>query len=57
VNPSGGAIALGHALGSSGTRILTSLLYRLHPGQFGLAAICNGGGGSTAVIVQRLDRV
>ena len=57
VNVNGGAIALGHALGSSGSRILTSLLYQLKPGEFGVAAICNGGGGATAVVVQRLDRV
>jgi acetyl-CoA C-acetyltransferase len=57
VNVSGGAIALGHALGSSGSRILTSLLYVLKPGEFGVAAICNGGGGATAMVVQRLDRV
>jgi acetyl-CoA C-acetyltransferase len=57
VNVNGGAIALGHALGSSGSRILTSLLYTLKPGEFGVAAICNGGGGATAVVVQRLDRV
>ncbi|KAI5858979.1 Thiolase, N-terminal domain-containing protein [Tricharina praecox] len=57
VNVNGGAIALGHALGSSGSRILTSLLYTLKPGEFGVAAICNGGGGSTAVVVQRIDHV
>lgn len=57
VNVNGGAIALGHALGSSGSRILTSLLYTLKPGEFGVAAICNGGGGATAVVVQRIDHV
>lgn len=54
VNKQGGAIALGHALGSSGSRILTSLLYQLKSGEYGVAAICNGGGGATAVVVQKL---
>ncbi|EEQ87343.1 acetyl-CoA C-acetyltransferase [Blastomyces dermatitidis ER-3] len=57
VNPLGGAISLGHALGSSGSRILTSLLHQLNPGQYGLAAICNGGGAATAVVVQRVEGV
>ncbi|EEH17027.1 hypothetical protein PABG_07114 [Paracoccidioides brasiliensis Pb03] len=57
VNPLGGAISIGHALGSSGSRILTTLLHQLKPGQYGLAAICNGGGAATAVIVQRLESV
>jgi acetyl-CoA C-acetyltransferase len=54
VNPRGGAIALGHALGSSGSRILTTLLHQLRDGQYGCAAICNGGGGATAIIVQKI---
>lgn len=54
VNKKGGAIALGHALGSSGSRILTTLLYQLKAGEYGVAAICNGGGGATAVVVQKL---
>lgn len=54
VNVNGGAVALGHALGSSGSRILVSLLYGLKQGEFGVAAICNGGGGATAVVVQKL---
>ncbi|PGH23563.1 hypothetical protein AJ80_02343 [Polytolypa hystricis UAMH7299] len=57
VNPLGGAISLGHALGSSGSRILTTLLHQLKPGQYGLAAICNGGGAATAIIVQRIESV
>ncbi|KAI4282562.1 MAG: hypothetical protein L6R35_005380 [Caloplaca aegaea] len=57
VNPLGGAIALGHALGSSGSRILTTLLYQLQPGQYGVAAICNGGGAATAMVVQRIEKV
>ena len=42
VNPLGGAIPLGHAIGSSGSRILTTMLHRLKDGEFGCAAICNG---------------
>ena len=57
VNPVGGAISIGHALGSSGSRILVSLLHQLLPGQYGVAAICNGGGAATAMVVQRLDQV
>lgn len=57
VNPLGGAISLGHALGSSGSRILTTLLHQLKPGEYGVAAICNGGGAATAMVVQRLDFV
>ena len=55
VNPLGGAISLGHALGSSGSRILTTLLHQLKPEQYGCAAICNGGGAATALIVQRIE--
>lgn len=57
VNPVGGAISLGHALGSSGSRILVTLLHQLKPGEYGVAAICNGGGAATAMVVQKLDRV
>ncbi|KHJ36217.1 putative acetyl- acetyltransferase [Erysiphe necator] len=55
VNPLGGAISLGHALGSSGSRILTTLLHQLQRHQYGVATICNGGGAATAMIVQRID--
>lgn len=55
VNPRGGAIALGHALGSSGSRILVTLLHQLQVGQYGAAAICNGGGAATGIIVQRIS--
>ena len=54
VNVNGGAVALGHPIGSSGSRILVSLVHSLKAGEYGCAAICNGGGGSSAVIVQRL---
>ncbi|KAJ5884663.1 Acetyl-CoA acetyltransferase [Penicillium taxi] len=57
VNMLGGAISLGHALGSSGSRILVTLLHQLQPGEYGVAAICNGGGAATAMVIQKLDRV
>nr|WP_229203286.1 acetyl-CoA C-acyltransferase [Dyadobacter jejuensis] len=58
MNVFGGAVALGHPLGASGARILTTLLSVLHHknGPFGLAAICNGGGGGSAVIVEYLNQ-
>jgi acetyl-CoA C-acetyltransferase len=55
VNPRGGAISLGHALGSSGSRILTTLLHQLEDGQYGVAAICNGGGAATGIVVQKVS--
>ena len=57
VNMLGGAISLGHALGSSGSRILTTLLHQLQVGEYGVAAICNGGGAATAMVVQRIEKV
>ena len=55
VNPRGGAIALGHALGSSGSRIIVTLLHQLKKGEYGVAAICNGGGAATGIVVQMVD--
>lgn len=56
VNVFGGAVSLGHPLGASGARIITTLLSVLQEkrGRYGLAAICNGGGGASAIIVERL---
>jgi len=56
VNISGGAIAFGHPLGASGARILTTLLYHLRRlnKRYGLAALCNGGGEATAVVIERI---
>lgn len=45
VNVLGGAVALGHPIGSSGSRIVVTLTHVLKDGEYGLAAICNGGGG------------
>ncbi|WP_405007294.1 acetyl-CoA C-acyltransferase [Kitasatospora purpeofusca] len=54
VNPTGGAIALGHPLGGSGARILTTLLHRMRRtgGRRGLATMCVGVGQGTAVLVE-----
>jgi acetyl-CoA C-acetyltransferase len=56
VNVFGGAVSLGHPLGCSGARILVTLLNVLQhkQGRYGLAAICNGGGGASAMVVERL---
>jgi len=56
VNPNGGAIALGHPLGASGARLLTTLLYELERtgGRFGLQTMCEGGGLANATIIERL---
>ena len=56
LNVNGGAVALGHPIGASGSRILVSLIHELNriKGKFGVAAICNGGGEATAVVVERV---
>lgn len=54
VNVRGGAISLGHPIGCSGARILTTLVHALKPNEYGVAGICNGGGGATTVLVQKL---
>lgn len=56
VSVHGGAVALGHPIGASGARILVTLLHVLHThgGKIGCAAICNGGGGASAVVVESL---
>ncbi len=58
LNPNGGAIALGHPLGCSGARILTTLLYELErrAGRFGLATMCIGVGQGIAVVIERIPR-
>lgn len=54
LNVKGGAVALGHALGSSGCRIVVTLVHALREQnkRYGLAAICNGGGGASAIIIE-----
>lgn len=54
VNTRGGAVALGHPIGCSGTRIIVTLIHALKPGQKGVAAICNGGGAASAIVIERL---
>ena len=55
VNVNGGAIALGHPIGASGARILTTLLYEMkrRNSKYGLASLCIGGGEASALIVKR----
>ncbi len=55
VNVNGGAVSLGHPLGCSGARIVVTLLHVLHQneGRYGAAAICNGGGGASAMIIEK----
>jgi acetyl-CoA C-acetyltransferase len=57
INVFGGAVSLGHPLGASGARIVTTLTNVLQQknARYGLAAICNGGGGATAMVVERME--
>ncbi len=56
VNVFGGAVSLGHPLGASGARIMVTLNNVLHQnsGRYGLATICNGGGGASAIILEKI---
>jgi len=54
INVNGGAVALGHAIGSSGSRIVVSLVHALKSGEYGAAGVCNGGGAASAIIIQKL---
>lgn len=53
LNVQGGAVALGHPIGMSGARIVTTLVHQLREGEYGVAAICNGGGEATAILIKR----
>jgi acetyl-CoA C-acetyltransferase len=57
VNVNGGAVALGHPLGCSGARIVVTLLHVLQQNNaaIGAAGICNGGGGASALVIERLN--
>lgn len=57
VNVKGGAVALGHPIGASGARILVTLIHNLQEGEYGVAAICNGGGAATALVIQKVSSV
>ena len=54
----GGAVAMGHPIGMSGARILVTLMSVLRqegkPGDIGVAGICNGGGGASAMVLERI---
>ncbi|WP_341837488.1 acetyl-CoA C-acyltransferase [Chitinophaga pollutisoli] len=56
LNVWGGAVALGHPIGCSGARIIVSLtsILRQENGRFGVAGICNGGGGASAMIIEKI---
>ena len=56
VNVNGGAIALGHPLGATGARLMTTLLYELERtgGRYGLQTMCEGGGQANVTIIERL---
>jgi acetyl-CoA C-acetyltransferase len=57
VNVNGGGVSLGHPIGCSGARIITSLVHALKEKgkRYGCAAICNGGGGASAVVIERIE--
>lgn len=56
VNPNGGAIALGHPLGATGARLMTSLLHELERtgGRYGLQTMCEGGGQANVTVIERV---
>jgi acetyl-CoA C-acetyltransferase len=56
VNTLGGAIALGHPLGNSGSRIIVTLMnvLKINKAKYGIATICNGGGGASAILIENL---
>jgi acetyl-CoA acetyltransferase len=57
VNVNGGAIALGHPLGASGARLITTLVHELERtgGRYGMQTMCEGGGMANATIIERLN--
>ena len=56
VNPNGGAIALGHPIGATGARLMTSMLHELERtgGRYGLQTMCEGGGQANVTVIERL---
>lgn len=54
VNVHGGAVSLGHPIGMSGARIVVHLAHALKPGEKGVASICNGGGGASSIMIEKL---
>lgn len=57
VNIFGGAVAMGHPIGASGMRVIVTLLTALEhvDGRYGVASICNGGGGASAIVLERMS--
>ncbi|CAD6244298.1 GSCOCG00013330001-RA-CDS [Cotesia congregata] len=55
VNVHGGAVSLGHPIGMSGARIIVHLVHALKQGQKGVASICNGGGGASSILIEKLS--
>jgi len=57
INVYGGGVAIGHPIGASGARIITTLINVLKQegGKYGVASICNGGGGASAVVIENLN--
>ncbi|XP_034944661.1 acetyl-CoA acetyltransferase, mitochondrial isoform X2 [Chelonus insularis] len=54
VNVHGGAVSLGHPIGMSGARIIVHLVHALKAGEKGVASICNGGGGASSIMIEKL---
>ena len=56
VNPNGGAMALGHPIGATGARLMTSLVHELERsgGRYGLQTMCEGGGQANVTVIERL---
>ncbi|KYN26818.1 Acetyl-CoA acetyltransferase, mitochondrial [Trachymyrmex cornetzi] len=55
VNVHGGAVSLGHPIGMSGARIVVHLVHALKAGEKGVASICNGGGGASSILIEKLS--
>ena len=57
VNVHGGAVSLGHPIGMSGARIILSLInvLKTNKASVGMASICNGGGGASAIMIERMN--
>lgn len=54
VNVHGGAVSIGHPIGMSGARITGHMVHALKAGEFGVGGICNGGGGASAILIEKL---
>ncbi|KAJ8678547.1 hypothetical protein QAD02_014334 [Eretmocerus hayati] len=55
INIHGGAVSLGHPIGMSGARIIVHLVHALKAGEKGVASICNGGGGASSILIEKLS--